>query len=575
MFLLIDGIDSDNFLHSFAEKFLTFAQKISGMRLRLICLSTIVMLLTACNSGKTTVDLIIRNAVIYTADSAFTLYTTMAVDRGKVVALGNDITINEVYQSDSVYDAGGKAVYPGFIDPHSHFYGYALMHQYADLTRAKSLEDMISIVAKHQEVAQSEWITGRGWDQNNWPGQQFPDNKLLNEHFPDNPVVLIRVDGHAVLVNQAAIDRSGLKVDSLPDPAQAVIKRGKFTGIFKEGLADTFRNLVPSPKGKVLAELMKQSAMECHEKGLTMVTEAGADPWLIEFYDSLHKEDELMLSLYVMLNPTEENVNTYMKKGPVRKEKLNIHSVKLYADGALGSRGACMLKPYSDDPGNYGIMTITPEELGKWCVTAYDNGYQVNTHAIGDSANRMVLDVYSNYLLPENDLRWRIEHAQVIHPDDFKKFGEFAIIPSVQATHATSDMGWAAQRIGKRVRYAYAYRELMKQNGWIPNGTDFPIENISPLYTFYAAVDRKNLKGYPPRGWQRENALTGQEALRSITIWAAKACFEDDRRGSLEVGKNADFVILDKDIMQIKPREILKTKVIRTYIDGKPVYLKD
>lgn len=544
------------------------------MRLRLICLSLAAMILTACDSGKVNVDLIVRNAVIYTADTAFTLHTTMAVKDGKIVAVGDDISINETYQSDSIYNADGKAVYPGFIDPHSHFYGYVLNHQYADLQPAKSYDDMIAIVEKHHEASPSEWIVGRGWDQNNWPGQQFPDNKLLNERFPENPVVLIRIDGHAVLVNDAAIERSGLKPDSLPDPAQAVIRKGKFTGIFKESLADTFRNLVPAPSGKILADLMLQSALECHEVGLTMVTEAGADPWLIDVYDSLHHEEDFMMALYVMLNPTEENVAKYIKKGPVKKKKLNIRSVKLYADGALGSRGACLLRPYSDDPGNYGIMTITPEELGKWCVTAYDNGYQVNTHAIGDSANRMVLNVYSNYLLPGNDLRWRIEHAQVIDPADFNKFGEFAIIPSVQATHATSDMDWARTRLGRRVRNAYAYRTLMRENGWIPNGTDFPIENISPLYTFYAAVDRKDLKGNPPRGWQRENALTRQEALRSITIWAAKACFEEDRRGSLEPGKNADFVILDRDIMQVKAREIPKARVVRTYIDGKVVYIK-
>lgn len=529
-------------------------------------------MMTACNKGKTTVDLIVRNAVIYTADSAFTLHTTMAVDRGKIVAVGDDITINDAYQSDSVLDATGKAVYPGFIDPHSHFYGYALNHQYADLQPSYSLNEMIEIVQKHSKESPSSFIVGRGWDQNNWSGQQFPDNKLLNEKFPEIPVVLIRVDGHAVLVNQAAIDKSGFKVEALSKSSEAVIKRGKFTGIFKESLADSFRNLVPKPKGKLLADLMMKSAAECYGAGLTMVTDAGADAELIDFYDSLQSEDMLVMSLYVMLNPTNENVERFVKKGIFQHEKLNVRSIKLYADGALGSRGACLLRPYSDDPGNYGIMTITPEEIGKWCVMAYDNGYQINTHAIGDSANRVVLNVYSNYLLPGNDLRWRIEHAQVIDPSDISKFGEFSIIPSVQATHATSDMSWARQRLGRRIRNAYAYRQLMKQNGWIPNGTDFPIENINPVYTFYAAVDRKDLKGNPPKGFQRENALTRQEALRSITIWAAKACFEENKRGSLEVGKNADFVILDRDIMQVNAHDIPKAKVVRTYIDGKVVY---
>ncbi|MFH1119732.1 MAG: amidohydrolase family protein [Bacteroidota bacterium] len=258
----------------------------------------------------------------------------------------------------------------------------------------------------------------------------------------------------------------------------------------------------------------------------------------------------------------------------VRKPRLIVRSVKLYADGALGSRGACLIKPYSDSPGDFGILTITPEELGRYCVMAYDNGYQVNTHAIGDSAIRTVLKVYSDYLLPDNDLRWRIEHAQVVHPEDFSLFGEFEIIPSIQATHATSDMNWAKKRLGDyRIRNAYAYKSLMDQNGWIANGTDFPIEDISPLLTFYASVARKDTRGKPARGFQKENALTRQEALRSITYWAAKACFEEDRRGSIEPGKNADFVFTDRDIMQIPESEIPHTKVLRTVINGKTIFL--
>lgn len=531
-------------------------------------------MVTSCNKGKTVVDLIIRNAVVYTVDSSFSMQTTIAVSEGKIVAVGDETSIGELYRSDSIYDAQGRAIYPGFIDPHSHFYGYSLNHQYADLTGAKSFEEVVEILRQRQKSSPTEWVVGRGWDQNNWPTKEFPDNKILNEVFPNKPVVLIRIDGHAVLANQTAINLSGLKPDNLNNPAEAIIIKGQFTGIFKESLADTLRNIIPVPSGRMLADLMIKSAYECYETGLTMVTEAGADPWLIDFYDSLHNEGSLKLALYVMLNPTEQNVARFIRKGPVKREKLNIRSIKLYADGALGSRGACMLNPYSDDPKNYGIMTITPEELGKWCVLGYDNGYQINTHAIGDSANRLVLNVYSNYLLPGNDLRWRIEHAQVVDPSDFKKFGEFSIIPSVQATHATSDMGWAKTRIGKRIRNAYAYKQLMKENGWLPNGTDFPIEHISPFYTFYSAVERKDLRGLPQNGWQRENALNRREALRSITIWAARACFEDDRRGSIEPGKNADFIIVDRDIMQVKANEIPHTKVVRTYIDGQPVYIR-
>ncbi|NTW23701.1 MAG: amidohydrolase [Lentimicrobium sp.] len=533
------------------------------------------MTLSSCRNDKISADLIIRNALIYTADSAFSIHAAMAISKGKILEVGDNDLITNKYESDSVLDAEGKAIYPGFIDAHSHFYGFSLLSRYADLSEAKSFDHVLEILTKHNENKQSNWITGRGWDQNKWPGHQFPDNKKLNELFPEIPVVLVRVDGHAVLVNDAAIALSGLTTDSITNDKEAVIERGSFTGIFMETLAERFRNLIPEPAGEELFELVDTAAMQCYAVGLTMVTDAGLDARVIDFYDSLQSEDRLQMAIYAMLNPTEANIQRFLKKGIVRKPKLIVRSVKLYADGALGSRGACLLKPYSDSPGNYGILTITSEDLGRYCVLAYDNNYQVITHAIGDSAVRTVLNVYSNYLLPDNDLRWRIEHAQVVHPEDFKLFGEYSIIPSIQSTHATSDMSWAKQRLGDhRIRNAYAYKKLMDQNGWIPNGTDFPIENISPLLTFYAAVARKDLSGKPGGGFQKENALTRQEAMRSITMWAAKSCYEEDRRGSLEPGKNADFVITDRDIMQIPEREIPQAKVLRTVIDGKTVYLR-
>ncbi|KAF0198536.1 MAG: putative TIM-barrel fold metal-dependent hydrolase [Bacteroidetes bacterium] len=541
---------------------------------RLIFLPAIIMGLTSCLSDRTSADLIIQNAVIYTADSVFSIQAAMAIADGKILQVGDNDLINGKYRADSVIDAGGKAIYPGFVDAHSHFYGFSLLSRYADLSEATSFERVLEILQEQQEKTQSNWITGRGWDQNKWPGHRFPDNKRLNELFPEIPVVLIRVDGHAVLANEAAIVLSGLTTDSIVNKKEAIIENGNFTGIFMESMADRFRNLIPEPAGQELTDLVTIAAEKCYQVGLTMVTDAGLDARIIDFYDSLQQEDNLQLTIYAMLNPNEENFGRFLKRGIVRKPKLIVRSVKVYADGALGSRGACLLKPYSDSPGDYGILTITPEDLGRYCVMAYDHGYQVNTHAIGDSAIRTVLKVYSDYLLPDNDLRWRIEHAQVVHPDDFRLFGEFSIIPSVQATHATSDMGWAKQRLGDhRIRNAYAYKSLMDQNGWIPNGTDFPIEDINPVFTFYASVARKDIHGRPSRGFQKENALTRQEALRSITLWAAKACFEEDRRGSIEPGKNADFVITDRDMMQVPEREILLTKITRTVINGQTVFL--
>ncbi|MBW6489695.1 MAG: amidohydrolase [Lentimicrobium sp.] len=542
---------------------------------RLVFTFLTITVLGACNRDRSMADLIIKNAVIYTADSGFAIYTAMAVQNGKVLDVGDDRFILENYKSDSILDLSGKPVYPGFIDAHCHFYGYAQTKRFADLSGADSFNQMLEKVNEHHAAHPDFWIVGRGWDQNKW-NTGFPINEALNKMFPDNPVVLIRVDGHAVLVNEAAIKISGLTPDSISDKKMAIVSKGKFTGVFLESYADLFRNLIPSPEGDQLTKLLLEAADDCFSEGLTMVADAGLDATVIDHMDELQDDRKLKMAIYAMLNPTEDNFERYMKRGILVKPKLIVRSVKFYADGALGSRGGRLIEPYADDPSTSGILTIAPDELGRNCVLAYDNGYQINTHAIGDAAVRMVLDVYSNYLLPGNDLRWRIEHAQVVHKNDFKKFGEFAIIPSIQATHATSDMNWAGKRLGPyRIKNAYAYRKLMLQNNWIPNGTDFPIEGISPVKTFYASVARKNINGYPAKGFQKENALTREEALRSVTFWAAKACFEENRRGSLEPGKNADFVILDKDIMVVPEKEIHRAKVLRTYIDGKAVYTRN
>jgi predicted amidohydrolase YtcJ len=279
------------------------------------------------------------------------------------------------------------------------------------------------------------------------------------------------------------------------------------------------------------------------------------------------------MNIYAMLSPTKENFSTFVEKGPLKTGKLTVRSIKLYADGALGSRGAKMLTDYSDDPGNSGLVLTAPDQIRNYCQKAFDHNFQVNTHAIGDSANRMMLHLYGEFLKEKNDNRWRIEHCQVVDEKDFELFGKFSVIPSVQPTHATSDMYWAEERVGvERIKGAYAYKRLMDQLGWIPLGTDFPIENINPLLTFYALVVRKDEKGWPENGFQIENALTREQALRGLTIWAAKAAFEEDVRGSLEPGKNADFVILEKDIMTIPDSEIFDVKVVATFVDGKEVF---
>jgi predicted amidohydrolase YtcJ len=420
-----------------------------------------------------------------------------------------------------------------------------------------------------------EWLAGRGWDQNIWEVKAFPDRNDLDLLFPDRPVVLTRVDGHVVLANSEAIKRSGIIGKKQLSIGEVWLKDGQMTGIFSETAADFMRNSIPLPSIKTQIFLLGQAQNNCFSVGLTGVSDAGLGLQTIQFIDSLQKTGAIQLRINVMLDPSQENISYFINKGPYKTDFLNIRSIKLYADGSLGSRTALLKMPYSDAPGQSGILVTPPDQINEKCELALKNGYQVNNHAIGDSAVKLILQIYSEFLKGKNDLRWRVEHAQVVDPDELPLFGKFSVIPSVQATHATSDMYWAGDRLGKaRIRYAYAYNDLLKQNGWIANGTDFPVEHIDPLYTFYAAIARKDLKGFPASGFQKENALTREEALRSITIWAAKASFEETVKGSLETGKFADFVILDKDIMRISEPEIVKTGIVGTFVGGKQVYRK-
>ena len=348
------------------------------------------------------------------------------------------------------------------------------------------------------------------------------------------------------------------------------------TGILSENAADHVKNSIPEPDDKILSGLLKTAQQNCFAVGLTGVSDAGLNYHIIRLIDSLQHKEVLKIHVYAMLEPTTENIEKFVKNGTYKTPGLTIRSFKMYADGSLGSRTALLKKPYSDDPLKTGIQVTPADSIRQICRLAVKYGYQVNIHAIGDLANQVVLDIYGEFLKPGNDLRWRIEHAQVVDPVDLPKFKKYSVIPSIQTTHATSDMSWAGDRLGKeRIRWAYAYRDLLNQNGWIANGTDFPVENISPVLSFYAAVARQDVNGNPPSGFQIKNGLLREDALRSITLWAAKADFDDDEMGSLETGKRADFVILDKDLMEIPYSEIPKIKVIKTFVDGKLVFSSD
>jgi len=516
--------------------------------------------------------LIIHNAVIYSVDESFSTYDAMAVKDGIIVELGAERQILNKYKSETKIDARKQAVYPGFYDAHSHFLGFATNQAEVNLFETKSLEEIADKLVAFANGTDRKWIVGRGWDQNDWAIQAYPDKAILDSLFPDRPVFLNRVDGHAAWLNSAAMKETGIDASFEIFGGEVKIdENGNATGILIDEAAEYVEDLIPPLSRNQQKELLLKAEMRCFQAGLTTVTDAGLSVHEILFLDSLQKTGDLSISIYAMIRPGEKTLD-FIKNGPLITEKLSARSVKLYADGALGSRGALLKMPYSDDPDNYGLSLLKDSIYDIYSEACLDFGYQLNTHCIGDSANKRVLQLYAESLEGINDLRWRIEHAQIVSDEVRHYFKEYAIIPSVQPVHATSDGPWAEQRLGKeRMLDAYAYKSLLSQLGILALGTDFPVERISPIENFYSAVFRKNRFGKPVNGFLPSEALSRQEALRGLTIWAALASFEEDRKGSLEVGKQADFIILDRDIMKISEEDLLKAEIIDTYISGKSV----
>ena len=531
--------------------------------------------LFACNQREK-IDLLVYNATIYTVDSTFSVTDAIAVKDGKIIETGKTGDLQNKFEAIEKIDANGKFIYPGFIDAHAHFVGYGLGLQTVDLVGTESWEDILHRLddfAKNKNKGQ--WLIGRGWDQNDWPVKDFPTNEKLNELYPDRPVFLRRVDGHAAIVNQKALDIAGVKAGDKLTGGEVEVKNGKLTGILIDNAIGLVASKIPEPDAAQLKEALLDAQKNCFAVGLTTVDDCGLDYKTVLFIDSIHKKGDLKMRIYAMLSDGRENYDFIFQHGKIKTDRLNVRSFKVYADGALGSRGACLLQPYSDKPGWSGFLLSSQQHFDSVANLLSQKDFQMCTHAIGDSGNRTMLMIYAKYLKGKNNSRWRIEHAQVINENDFKLFGENNIIPSVQPTHATSDMYWAADRLGKeRVKGAYAYKQLLEQNGWIPLGTDFPVEDISPFKTFYAAVVRRDAKGWPADGYQKENALTREEAMRGMTIWAAKANFEENEKGSLEKGKFADFVILDQDLMKAGEKDLLNTKVLKTFLSGEKVFEK-
>lgn len=535
----------------------------------LIC---IVFAILSCNSQQKA-DLLVFNATIYTVDSAFSVAQAMVITNGKIVATGANEEINKNYEAKEKIDAQGKFIYPGFIDAHTHFYRYGLGLQTADLVGTKSWNEILEKLKSFAAQNTEGWIIGRGWDQNDWDLKEFPTNDKLNELFPTRPVLLTRIDGHGAIANQQALDMAGIKPGQKLTGGDIEVKNGKLTGILIDNAIGLVRSRVPEPDAAQMKAALLRAQENCFAVGLTTVDDCGISFNEAILMDSIQRSGELKMRIYGMLSDSRRNYDAIFSKGKIKTERLNIRSFKVYADGALGSRGACLLEPYADKPGKQGFLLSNPEHFDSVAKIIYEKGFQMCTHAIGDSGNRAILNIYGKYLKGKNDLRWRIEHAQVVNQNDFALFGNYNVIPSVQPTHATSDMYWAGDRLGAvRVKGAYAFNDLMKQNGWMPLGTDFPVEDISPFKTFYAAVIRKDDKGWPEGGYQMENALSRENTLRGMTIWAAKSNFEEAEKGSLEKGKFADFIILTNDIMKAPEKEILQIKVLNTFVNGEKVY---
>jgi len=527
-------------------------------------------------------DLIVTNARIYTADDSRPLVEAFAVRGNRIVFTGSAREAATLKGATTrVVDAGGRTVIPGMVDAHAHFAGLAQTLRAVDLTGTKSVDEVIARVkAKAATLPKGTWITGRGWDQNAWGDTRFPTHDQLSAAVPDHPVLLTRVDGHANFANAAAMKLAGVTAAS-KDPSGGKILRtaqGAPSGVFIDNAQDLVGDKVPELTREEMRAALKDAIARMHSFGLVGMHDAGTSRANIDLFEEMAQKNELNLRLYVMIGDNAEALTHYFAMGPrsaLYDGQVWVRAVKLYADGAMGSRGAALLEPYTDDPNNTGLLLSAPAHIEEVAKRGLAAGFQINTHAIGDRGNRVVLDAYDKALAatPRADHRFRVEHAQILHQDDIPRFAQMGVIPSMQASHQTSDMYWIGKRLGPTRLYgAYAWQSLLNTGVIIPNGSDFPVEEVNPLISFHASIARQDARDWPAGGWFPEQKMSREDALRSMTLWAAYAGFQEKELGSITPGKYADFVVLDQDIMRVPAEIVLKTKVLETWVGGKQVY---
>ena len=551
-------------------------------RLLALLLTLVVGASLPATAQQTVADLVVTNGRIYTADAARPVVDAMAIRGGRVVFVGDRAGAKALTgAATQVLDLDGQTVIPGMTDAHAHVLGLGQSLRNVDLVGTTSYDAVIArVVERAMQTPKGEWIIGRGWDQNDWGDTRWPSHEALSRAVPDHPVYLERVDGHAAVVNALAMQRAGL-TRATKDPSGGQIirdARGEPIGVLVDNAQSLVERSIPAATRAQVKGMIAAAITEMHRWGLTGVHDAGASAQTLELYEELGREGALDMRLYAMISDHAPTLEAWFRRGPqsgLFDGRLWVRSIKLYQDGALGSRGAALLEPYSDDASTSGLLVSAPAHIREVADHALVAGFQVNTHAIGDRGNRLVLDAYQAALAARAtaDHRFRVEHAQILHSDDIPRFAALGVIPSMQASHQTSDMYWAGNRLGEtRLRGAYAWRSLLETGTIIPNGSDFPVEYVDPLISFKASVSRQDAKGWPVGGWFPEQRMTREEALKSMTIWPAYAAFQERELGSLTPGKHADFVVLDQDLLKIPDAMLSQVRVRSTWFAGRKVY---